>query len=135
MDDDGPENIQIGREASTGQVNSEFQQYLKAHQQIGVNLNIVSKNEEANALAVLNCPDSTLKPDDFIAIKANWDPKNENLREMAQELSLLPESFVFVDDNHAERVIINQVFPSVPTPEMTTPEHWAASTQDTKFMI
>lgn len=122
--DDGPENIQIGQETSTGQVYSEFQQYLKAHEQIGVILNIVSKNEEANALAGLNRPDSTLKPDDFIVIKANWDPKSENLRAMSQELSLLPESFVFVDDNPAERAIINQVFPAVQTPEMATPEYY-----------
>lgn len=124
MGDDGPENIQIGQETSNGQVYSEFQQYLKAHQQIGVILNVVSKNEEANALAGLNRPDSILKLDDFIVIKANWNPKSENLREMSQELSLLPESFVFVDDSPAERAIINQVFPTVPTPEMTTPERY-----------
>ena len=40
--DDGPENIQIGQETSVGQMYAEFQQYLKAHQQIGVILNIIS---------------------------------------------------------------------------------------------
>lgn len=43
---------------------------------------------------------------------------------MAQELSLLPESFVFVDDNPAERAIINQVFPLVPTPMLDKPENY-----------
>lgn len=122
--DDGPENLQIGQETSVGQVYSEFQQYLKAHEQIGVILNVVSKNEAENALAGLKRPDSILKPEDFIAIKANWNPKSENLQEIAQDLSLLPESFVFVDDNPAERAIINQEFPLVPTPEMDRPENY-----------
>lgn len=122
--DDGVENLQIGQETSVGQVYSEFQQYLKAYEQIGVILNIVSKNEEGNALAGLKRPDSILKPENFISIKANWNPKSENLQEMAQELSLLPESFVFVDDNPAERAIINQEFPLVPTPEMDRPENY-----------
>ncbi|RKJ54147.1 HAD-IIIC family phosphatase [bacterium 1XD42-1] len=122
--DDGVENLQIGQETSIGQVYSEFQQYLKAHEQIGVILNVVSKNETENALAGLKRPDSILKPEDFIAIKANWNPKSENLQEIAQELSLLPESFVFIDDNPAERAIINQEFPLVPTPEMGRPENY-----------
>jgi FkbH-like protein len=57
-------------------------------------------------------------------IKANWEPKSENLQAITQELALLPESFVFVDDNPAERAIINQVLPSVSTPEITEPEHY-----------
>lgn len=122
--DDGAENLQIGQETSMGQVYSEFQEYLKAHQKIGVILNVVSKNEKENALAGLGRPDSTLKSDDFIMIKANWEPKSQNLQEIAQELALLPESFVFVDDNPAERAIVNQVLPKVPTPEMTKPEHY-----------
>jgi FkbH-like protein len=122
--DDGAENLQIGQETSLGQVYSEFQEYIKAHKQIGVILNIISKNEMANALDGLNRPDSLLTPDDFLVIKANWEPKSENLQAVANELALLPESFVFVDDNPAERAIINQVLPSVPTPEMPTPEHY-----------
>lgn len=122
--DDGPENIQIGQETSVGQMYAEFQQYLKAHQQIGVILNIISKNEEENALAGLQNPGNILKPEDFISIKANWEPKNENLRTMASELSLLPESFVFIDDNPAEREIIRQTFPQGAIPELQTPEHY-----------
>ena len=122
--DDGPENIQIGQETAVGQAYLEFQEYLKAHQQIGVILNVISKNDSPNALAGLNRPDNLLKPEEFISIKANWEPKSENLREMAQELTLLPEAFVFVDDNPAERAIIHQVFPGVPVPELDKPEHY-----------
>jgi FkbH-like protein len=122
--DDGAENLEMGQETPTGQVFAEFQQYVKSHKDLGVILNVVSKNEQENALSGLNHPDSILKPEDFIMIKANWEPKSENLQAIAHELSLLPESFVFVDDNPAERAIINQVLPNVPTPELGNPEDY-----------
>lgn len=122
--DDGVENLTLGPETSMGQVYSEFQSYLKEHKQLGVILNVVSKNEHDNAIAGLNHPDSVLKPEEFISIKANWEPKSMNLVQMAQELTLLPESFVFVDDNPAERAIIRQQVPGVPVPEVGQPEHY-----------
>ena len=70
-------------------------------------LTVNSKNDEKNALSGLNRPDNILKRDDFITIKANWNPKSINLTETANELTLLPESFVFVDDNPAERAIVH----------------------------
>ncbi|MDR0858707.1 MAG: HAD family hydrolase, partial [Oscillospiraceae bacterium] len=54
--DDGAENIAIGQETSQGQVFSEFQAYIKAHKDLGVILNVNSKNDIANALAGLNRP-------------------------------------------------------------------------------
>ena len=116
--DDGPENLQVGQETSMGQVYSEFQEYLKAHKQLGVILNVVSKNEMENAMAGLNRPDMTITPDDLIMIKANWEPKSQNLQDIAHDLSLLPESFVFVDDNPAEREIVRQQLPGTAVPEM-----------------
>lgn len=116
--DDGPENLEIGPETSMGQVYSEFQDYIKSHKDIGVILTVASKNDHENAIAGLNHPDGTLKPDDFIVIKANWDPKSKNLVDTAGELTLLPESFVFVDDNPAEREIIRSQVPGVAVPEI-----------------
>ena len=122
--DDGVEHIEIGQETSMGQVFSEFQEYLKQHKKIGVILNIISKNDECNAIAGLNHPDSILKPEDFISIKANWEPKSKNLEVMAEELSLLPESFVFVDDNPAEREIVCQQIENATVPSMLKPEQY-----------
>lgn len=116
--DDGPENLQVGQETSMGQAYSEFQSYLKAHQQLGVILNVISKNDPENAMAGLERPDMALKPQDFILIKANWEPKSVNLTDMAHTLSLLPESFVFVDDNPAEREIVRRQVPGCAVPEL-----------------
>lgn len=123
--DDGPENLQVGQETSLGQAYSEFQEYLKAHKQLGVILNIVSKNEPQNAMDGLNRPGMTLTPEDFIMIKANWEPKSRNLTDIAHTLSLTPDSFVFVDDNPAEREIVRQQVPGAAVPELgDRPEHY-----------
>lgn len=122
--DDGVENLEIGQETSLGQVYSEFQNYIKMQKQLGVMLNVNSKNEEENALAGLQHPDGVLKPDDFIIIKANWDPKSKNLLDIASELNILPDSLVFVDDNPAEREIVSRQVKGTAVPEIGNPEEY-----------
>lgn len=122
--DDGVEGIKIGMELPQGQVYSEFQEYIKLHKDIGVLLTVCSKNEQENAVAGLEHPAGTLKPDDFTVIKANWEPKDRNLLEMAQELSLLPESLVFADDNPAERAIVRGQIAGAAVPEMDGAENY-----------
>lgn len=125
--DDGPEGIEIGHETSMGQVYSEFQAYLKELRGYGILLNVDSKNDEENALAGLNHPEGTLRPEDLICIKANWQPKDLNFTEIAEELNILPESMVFVDDNPAERAIVTAQVPGVSAPVMDAPEHYIAA--------
>lgn len=114
--DDGADNIEIGQETSLAQTYSEFQEYIRLHKQLGVVLTVNSKNDESNALSGFARPDSVLKRDDFVSFKANWDPKSINLKNTASELNLLPESFVFIDDNPAERAIIEGELPGVAVP-------------------
>lgn len=122
--DDGVDGIQIGHETSMGQVYSEFQEYLKLHKQLGVILNVNSKNDYDNAIEGLNHPEGTLKPDDFIVIKANWNNKDANIIEIAQEIGLLPESFVFIDDNPVERGIVRKNIPGISVPEVDKVENY-----------
>ena len=116
--DDGAENIEIGQETPMGQLYSEFQTYLKAHKDLGILLTVDSKNDEENALAGLNRPDSVLKPEDFLVMKANWENKDQNLLEIARELNIGVDSLVFVDDNPAERHIVESRIPGVKVPEV-----------------
>ena len=122
--DDGVENLEIGQETSMGQVYSEFQGYVKAQKDIGVMLNVNSKNEYDNAIAGLNHPDGILKPEDFILVKANWEPKSRNIAAIAEEMNILPDSLVFVDDNPVERDIVGAHVPGVAVPEIGTPEQY-----------
>lgn len=122
--DDGVEGIAVGPEVPEGQVYAEFQSYCKALQTIGVILAVDSKNDEANALAGLNHPDGVLRPADFVAIKANWEPKDQNIRAIADELSLGADSFVFADDNPAERAIVAAQVPGVAVPALDGAENY-----------
>ena len=120
--DDGQSGIEIGSETSEGQSYLRLQKYIKAHKELGVLLTVCSKNDPDNALEGLNHPDGVLKPEDFALIKANWNEKSLNLEETAQELNLLPESFVFADDNPAERDIVRAQLPEVSVIGFENPE-------------
>ncbi len=122
--DEGVDNIVIGPEESEGQAYSEFQQYIKSHMQLGVILNIDSKNDHENAIIGINHPDSLFKEEDFISIKANWEPKNLNFISIAKEINLLPESLVFIDDNPAERHIVTEQIPGVKAPAISDVTHY-----------
>lgn len=122
--DDGVDGIAVGPEVPEGQVYAEFQSYCKALKSIGVILAVDSKNDEENALAGLNHPDGVLRPDDFVDIKANWDPKDQNLKAIAADLNLGADSFVFADDNPAERAIVAAQVPGVATPVLDGAENY-----------
>lgn len=131
--DDGADNIEIGQETSLAQTYSEFQEYIKLHKQIGVLLTVNSKNEETNAVSGFERPDSILKMNDFISFKANWNPKSINIMETAQELALLPESFVFIDDNPAERAIVEEQVKGVAVPQIGEVEHYIQTIDKSGF--
>lgn len=122
--DDGADNIEIGQETAIAQTYSEFQEYIKLHKKLGVLLTVNSKNDMCNALSGLQRPDSILKTNDFAVIKANWNSKDINLIETANELGLLPESFVFVDDNPVERDVVRCGTDGVSIPEFDAAEHY-----------
>ena len=122
--DDGIEGIKLGPEEAQGQFYSEFQRYIKQHKQLGLVLNIDSKNELENALEGLSHPDSELSADDFVIIKANWENKDKNFLEIAQELNVLPESLVLIDDNPAERHIVSKQLKGVVAPKLDMTQHF-----------
>lgn len=111
--DDGVEGIVMGPETAVGEKYRALQEYLRHLPEIGVILAINSKNDEENALAGLRHEDSLLPPESFAAIEANWNPKSENMKTLSEVLNLGLDSFVFVDDNPAERQIITMEVPDV----------------------
>lgn len=94
------------------------QRVILEMQKQGVLLGIVSKNNEEDALAVLEKhPHMVLKPEHFAVRKINWKPKQENILQIAEELNLGLDSFVFWDDNPTERELIKQTLPEVSVPD------------------
>jgi FkbH-like protein len=116
--DDGPDKITIGKETALAEAYSSFQQYCLELRSRGILLAVCSKNNRETAEAGFAHPDTILKVEHFSAFKANWEPKHQNILEIAQELNLGLDSLVFVDDNPAERALVRAQLPMVLTPEM-----------------
>lgn len=122
--DDGAENIEIGHENAIAECYTQFQNYIKKLKDIGVILTVNSKNNEDTAKQGFQRPDSVLRLEDFIDFKANWNPKCNNIVDSAKKINILPDSFVFVDDNPAEREIVRQNVEGVGIPEIENVEDY-----------
>ncbi len=116
--DDGVEKIQIGRETPIAEAYTAFQEYCLALRNRGILLAVCSKNSDEIARTGFAHPSSILRLEHFACFKANWSPKHENLLAIAQELNLGIDSFVFVDDNPAERAIVEAQLPEVAVPDV-----------------
>jgi len=116
--DDGADKIQIGRETPVAEAYTAFQEYCLSLRNRGVLLAVCSKNTESVAKTGFSHPSAVLKLEHISCFKANWDPKHENIHEIARELNLGVDSFVFVDDNPAEREIVRAQVPGVAVPEV-----------------
>lgn len=118
--EDGFDGIKLGPPSSLGERYQDFQVYLKELRDRGVLLAAASKNNSEDALDVLRRhPGSALHADDFVAFKVNWDHKADNIRQIASELRLGLDSFVFLDDNPAERSAVRRECPDVIVPEIS----------------
>ncbi|MGE0697477.1 MAG: HAD-IIIC family phosphatase [Hyphomicrobiaceae bacterium] len=84
----------------------------------GLLLTILSKNDP-DALRVFDeHPGMALRRDDFLAHRINWQPKADNIRELAAELNLGLDSFLFLDDSPHEREAMRRLAPVVRVPEL-----------------
>lgn len=117
--DDGVNGIIIGNETPQAEAYTEFQKYCKALKQRGIILAVCSKNDIDTAKSGFSHPDSVLSVKDFTVFCANWEPKNLNIRRIAQEINIGLDSLVFIDDNPAERAIVRETVPEVCVPEVS----------------
>lgn len=116
--DDGPDKIVLGRETPVAEAYTAFQEYCLSLRERGILLAVCSKNEEATAKLGFAHPDSVLRLEHLSAFRANWDPKHENILSIAKDLNLGADSFVFVDDNPAERAIVEAQIPGIAVPDV-----------------
>jgi len=114
----GPLGIDLG-ETPAGEAYRDFQYLAKSLAECGCLIAICSKNnvEDAREPFEQN-PDMVLKLEDIVCFKAGWQPKVEMLREIADKLQLGLDSFVFFDDEPAERELIRQALPEVEVVEV-----------------
>ncbi len=112
--DVGPEGIRIAPDDTLGEAFRYFQQYVLDLKERGVLLAVISKNDDKIAREPFELNENMiLKYDDFSAFIANWENKAFNIDIIAQKLNIGTDSFVFFDDNPAEREIVRMYHPEV----------------------
>jgi FkbH-like protein len=119
--EDGLHGVQIGPGTAAGEAHQRLQEYLRDLKKRGILLAVCSKNNLEDArLPFEKHEHMTLRLDDFAAFAANWDDKAQNLRQIAEKLSLGLDSFVFLDDNPIEREWVRSQLPQVAVVELGT---------------
>ena len=124
--DDGIEGLALGSGSALGEAHSALQRMVLSLKQRGIILCVSSKNDETIALdAFRNHPEMILKEDDIVAFRVNWDDKAANIKAISDAIDLGLDSFVFLDDNPAERKRVRDALPSVAVPELPEdPSEW-----------
>ena len=116
----GPLGISLSEEGD-GRCYRDFQRAVKAIQKTGVLLAVASKNNPADVDEVFDSnPMMVLRREDFAVVRADWRQKAENVAEIADQLDLGLDSFVYLDDNPAERAAISKFLPEIATPALPT---------------
>lgn len=111
--EDGMNGIALGPQAP-GNAYVAFQRAVKAVQERGIVLAVVSKNNPEDALAVIReHPSMVVRESDFVAMRINWDDKVTNMRSIADELNVGLDSFVFFDDDPGNRLLVEQEAPEI----------------------
>ena len=95
--EDGVQGIKIGAGRKA------FQRLLVKQHQAGILICVCSKNNEADVMDVFEQrQDMIVKISQITSTRINWKPKSENLIDLANELNLGLDSFIFIDDSPVE---------------------------------
>ncbi|MEJ3741709.1 HAD-IIIC family phosphatase [Actinomycetes bacterium KLBMP 9797] len=108
LGEDGPAGLRVGL------ARQELQDFLLRQRRAGRLLCLCTKNDPADIdEAIATVPGMRLAPDDFVRIRADWRPKSANIRELASDLNLALDSFVFIDDSPLECAAVQSQCPEV----------------------
>jgi amino acid adenylation domain-containing protein/FkbH-like protein len=93
-----------------------LQEFLVRQHDAGMLLCLCSKNNDEDVEEVFQRRrEMPLKREHLVASRVNWQSKAANLRELASELHLGLDSFVFIDDNPLECAQVRAACPEVLT--------------------
>jgi FkbH-like protein len=111
--EDGPSGVRVtpGRRR--------LQEYLVHQVSKGILVCLCSRNNESDVMEVFaQNPDMVLSPEDIVSHRIGWGGKPEALLELAGELDLAVDSFVFLDDDPVECARMEKEHPEVLTLRM-----------------
>ncbi len=114
----GWEGLKLGGHDHVGEAFVDFQRTLKALTRRGIQLAIVSKNDESTALdAIDRHPEMILHREDFAGWRINWNDKADNVVAVLGEIGLGAESAVFIDDSPIERARVSEAVAGILVPD------------------
>jgi FkbH-like protein len=108
--EDGPSGVTVdgGRRS--------VQELLIAQREQGMLLALNSKNNQADVEETFAAhPEMLLRWDHLAAVRINWQPKSKNLLQLATQLNLGLDSFIFLDDDAKECAEMRRECPEVVT--------------------
>lgn len=112
--EDGLEGIKLDPDEYPGNIFYAFQRSIIDLMTQGVAVILNSKNNLDDVWEVLdNHPHCLLKRQHLSCFRINWQDKVTNLREIAAELNLGLDSFVFIDDSGVECQLVRDHLPMV----------------------
>lgn len=125
LGEDGVAGIRLGQDGA-GAAYADFQRVVRDLGQRGALLAIISKNDESIVWqAFEEHPSMVIRRSDVIGFRINWKDKSDNLAELADELGVALDSFVFWDDNPLERESVRARLPEVTVAEIPREVwHW-----------
>jgi FkbH-like protein len=90
-----------------------YQTFLGKLKREGTLLAAVSRNDDELAHAPFKAGRMALREDDFVGIVASYNAKSSQIREIAKQLNLGLDSFVFIDDNPIEIEEVSAAIPGI----------------------
>lgn len=128
--EDGAEGIDLQADSLAGASFLAFQSFLLECRRAGVLLTLCSKNDEADVWKAFARPEMRLQKEHLAAWRIGWQAKSASIREIANELSLGVNSFVFIDDSPIELAEVQAALPDVACIRMPTdPSGWMQAVQ------
>src|SRR5262249_38489249 len=107
----------LGVEIDPGRKN--LQEFLVRQHDAGMLICLCSKNNAEDVDEVFACrKEMPLTRQHIVARRVNWQAKADNLRELASELNLGLDSFIFIDDNPLECEQVKTSCPEILTVQL-----------------
>ena len=100
LGEDGDEYVYNSIKTNSGY--RQIWEFMNSLSKKGIILAINSKNNREDVEALFQEFKMPLNLDDFIVRKINWQPKSQNLNEIAEELNIGLESIIHLDDSEFE---------------------------------
>ncbi|WP_435022095.1 HAD-IIIC family phosphatase [Tundrisphaera sp. TA3] len=103
-----------------------LQEFVVEQQAAGMVVCLVSKNAEADVLDAFDArSDFPLRREHLVSWRIGWGRKSQALVELAEELNLGLDSFIFLDDNPVECAEVRAALPQVLTLQVPPDEELA----------